>query len=572
MVVIINESSQKEGLRSNKFKLMLTLAILQLISAVFMALILFVLYLNFSGEFVIVAENLWIFIVFGAILILSSVYTLYITLLEKKGSDRKRLRLKDIHQKTKWLIGWSIWNLLIGVLLIGIYIVLLVLIADMLAMMGLLVVASILISIPFISYSIMLIYSSINIFVKRLKDKKNVAILKGMTAVGLAFLFLISSFLLVIALYNPQWTEDVDHEVLFEVDEEEGRGYRIPAMLALPNDTILAFCESRADPLLDWGDIDLVMKRSTDDGKSWSKIKVLVDKGDHTAGNPCPVYDENNNMVWLPYCVDNKKVYVMNSSDLGKTWSKPREITDQLDLDLSGSDDPLVMEYGTGPGCGIQLSSGRLCVPSYYFDERGSHIIYSDDNGTTWERGDELEHGGECQAFEDVDGRVCLNCRTTEGYRYVAWSDDGGESFDDGKLDKELPSPGVMTSIHRFTKKPEQSKNRVLYSGTGADSRGHLTLRMSIDEGDSWKYSREIYSGPSAYSQIVVLSDLTICILFETGKYDYREQISLVKIDLDWIEESDEENLISFGYFYLFSLTLTLIGLILFVRLRKRQI
>ena len=561
MKTITSRNNTKEKPKKS-FKTALFIPIFQLVCAIFFALVLFILYLNFRGEFVIIAENLWIFLLFGASLIISAAYTIVITITERKSETRRGLRLKNIEKKTKWLIGWSIWNLFIGILLIFLYGVLLILVADMLAMLGLLFALAIVLAIPFIGYSVMLIYSSVRVLLKKIKSKTNIPLLRGMTAVGFSFLFLVSAFSIVIATYNPQWTEGVDYEEIFVAGEEEGRGYRIPAMLSLPNKTVLAFCESRADPFLDWGDIDLVMKRSTDNGKSWSKIKVLVDEGDHTAGNPCPVYDKPNNMVWLPFCVDNKDVYVMNSSDLGKTWSKPREITNQLDLDLSGSEDPLVMEYGTGPGCGIQLSSGRLCIPSYYFDERGSHIIYSDDNGTTWERGEELEHGGECQAFETMEGEVCLNCRTTEGYRYVAWSEDGGETWEDGKLDKELPSPGVMASIHRFTQKPAQSKNRVLYSSPGATSRGHLILRMSEDEAESWDISREIYSGPSAYSQIVVLADLTICILFETGKYDYREQIVLVKVDLDWLEESEDETLIPFGHLYLLFLGISVLALL----------
>jgi sialidase-1 len=67
--------------------------------------------------------------------------------------------------------------------------------------------------------------------------------------------------------------------------------YRIPALIVTSNLTLLAFCEGRKHSRSDTGDIDLLLKRSTDCGKIWSEPQVVWDDGPNTCGNPCPVVD-----------------------------------------------------------------------------------------------------------------------------------------------------------------------------------------------------------------------------------------------------------------------------------------
>ncbi|HUY00238.1 MAG TPA: sialidase family protein [Candidatus Deferrimicrobium sp.] len=513
-------------------------SIIQVFSAMLLAGILWLLNMFFGGEFVIIAENVWIFIIFGVIIVGSTIYNMIIIIFSIKSGRWRGKRSKKLDQNTAWQVGWSIWNIIVGILLIIIFGVVYTLIADFLKTAGLTILVLVF-AIPFIGFGGLFIYSSLIVFYRKIKKLKNAKILPGLTVAGISFLFLISSFGLILLFYNPNWTQGVEHQALFTSGEEPGRGYRIPALLVLSGDIILAFCESRADPMLDWGDIDLVMKRSIDGGDIWSNITVLIDAGTHTAGNPCPVYDNATGTVWLPYCVDNKKVYIINSTDLGVTWSESREITAELDLNLSGSMDPLVLEYGTGPGCGIQLSNGRLIIPSYYFDERGSHVLYSDDHGVTWQKGVDLNCGSECQAFESVNGSLCLNARPTssEKYRVIAWSHDDGSTWASYYIDYELPDPACMASITRFTDNTTHQRNRILFSNPNRFSRGHLTLRMSYDEGASWNVSKLVYEGPSAYSQIAILSDYTICILFEQGHFDYRENLQFIRVTLDWLTD-----------------------------------
>ncbi len=505
--------------------------ITHLILGVLLTLVVWILNDAYKGEFVILHESIWMFIVFSIGIILIPILLL-ISL-----KIRKRETKPVEHPKKQWLdVTGTIWNMILSTFLIFLMIYLLKLIADYVGLVELIVVA-----LPFAGYAVLFLSDPI-IYIKNWIKNRKVTATPDKILAGFVFFILIISLTAKITLYTPTWAEGLDHTPLFSPGDQPGREYRIPSMIVLPNDTILTFSESREDAMLDWGDIDIVMRKSIDGGKTWGNIEVIRDEGSHTAGNPCPLFDNITKMTWLPYCVDNKRVFVMNSSDFGDTWSTPREITSFLSLELSGSTSPLVMEYGTGPGCGLQLKSGRLAIPSYFFDERGSHIIYSDDHGLSWNRGETLNVGGECQIIETVNGDLGINCRTSkEDFRYVAWSHDGGETWDSPYVDEGLPEIGCMASIYRLSTNLTTDENRILFSNPTQGSRGSITIRISYDEAKTWSYSKLIYNGPAAYSQIVVLSDFSICILFEQGKYDYRESIQFCKFDLEWLTNGTDK-------------------------------
>ena len=174
-------------------------------------------------------------------------------------------------------------------------------------------------------------------------------------------------------------------------------------------------------------------------------------------------------------------------------------------------------------------------IPTSLGDAR---VIYSDDHGLTWEMGGPIGKGGEPQVFERVDGALCANLRSTRGgYRIQACSSDGGKTWEPWSYNENLPAAGTQASILRFTTETTSDRNRVLFSNPGAPYRGEFTIRLSYDEGVTWPISMLVYQGAAGYSSMAVLSDHSILALFETGRFDLRESITLIKFDLGWLTD-----------------------------------
>ena len=237
-----------------------------------------------------------------------------------------------------------------------------------------------------------------------------------------------------------------DQKPIFVSGRDGYDTYRIPALLTTGKGTLLAFCEGRKDSRRDHGNIDLLIRRSTDGGETWSRQEVVWDDGGNTCGNPCPVVDQETGTIWLllthnpgdeglreirlPGARGTRTVWVTSSEDDGKTWAPPREIT-------ATTKKPGWDWYATGPGVGIQLRQGphrgRLVIPCDYSyptsnpDEVvhqyegppigfGSHVIYSDDHGKSWHLGGNIQpQANECQVAELTDGRILLNFRSYFG-------------------------------------------------------------------------------------------------------------------------------------------------------------
>lgn len=326
--------------------------------------------------------------------------------------------------------------------------------------------------------------------------------------------------------------------------------FRIPSLLATPRGTLLAFCEGRKNGLGDSGDIDLVLRRSDDSGATWGPLEVVFDAGADTAGNPCPVVDRDTGAIWLLITRNlgtdreadivsgksrgTRTPWVMSSTDDGRTWSAPREIT----ATTKAND---WTWYATGPGVGIQLRDGRLVVPCDHIgDDRskaGSHVIASDDHGTTWKLGGAVEGGvNECQVVERSDGSLRLDMRNhppraAEG-RAFSISRDRGQTWSPAVRDPVLIEPGCQASVITITRTPGAGRDRLAFSNPASHRRERMTLRISDDGGRTWPGSRLLHAGPSAYSCLAVLPDGMIGCLFECGTRSAYEQIALARVSI----------------------------------------
>jgi sialidase-1 len=336
--------------------------------------------------------------------------------------------------------------------------------------------------------------------------------------------------------------------------------YRIPALIVTTNRTVLAFCEGRKNSRSDTGDIDLLVKRSTDGGKTWSAQQVIWSDAENTCGNPAPVVDQSTGIIWLLMTwnlgTDHEKdihartskatrrVFVTHSADDGRTWAAPKDIT-------SAVKKPEWTWYATGPVNGIQLvrgkHAGRLMIPCNHSGPREgggsvsrSHIIYSDDHGATWQLGGrEDERTNESTIVELADGSLLHNMRSyrEKKLRAVATSRDAGMTWSGVTDDTTLIEPVCQASILRYSWPDPRERNRILFSNPASEKRENMTVRVSYDEGKTWAVSKTIHAGPAAYSCLTVLPDRTIACLFERGEKGPYETISLARFPLSWLED-----------------------------------
>lgn len=342
---------------------------------------------------------------------------------------------------------------------------------------------------------------------------------------------------------------------VYVAGEDDYFAYRIPSLLVSPKGTLLAFAEGRKTSLADLGNNDMLLKRSTDGGKTWSPQQIIYDEGESTIGNPTPVVDHDTGRIWLIFGREAKHVLAMHSDDDGRTWTEPKDITKQVTK-------PEWKFYGVGPGIGIQLREGqqrgRIVIPAYHrlTEHKGSspyaHVFYSDDHGKSWKAGNAVgPELCECQVAETAGGGLILNARNhwartgkqraRGGKRIVARSTDGGQSWSEPTLDPTLIEPTCQASLLRYSWLADDSRSRLVFANPAATPtadwggpRHRLTVRVSYDEGNTWPISKLVEPGLAAYSSLARLPDGRIGLLYESGGY---KQLTFVAFDLRYLGE-----------------------------------
>ncbi len=355
--------------------------------------------------------------------------------------------------------------------------------------------------------------------------------------------------------------------------------YRIPGIVVTAKGTVLAYCEARKFTSADRGEIEIHLLRSTDGGRTWSAQQQIAHLGPRLPRNPHMPDDKkkkdmggpeqqtvNNPMliatrdgpVHFVYCVEYMRAFHARSDDDGATWSKPVEITATFDRFRSELDWQAI---ATGPGHGIQLRSGRLLVPVWLAtyektapQRRGCSVIFSDDQGATWQRGDmAMSIGGESSVAQLSDDRVMLSSRNTDprNRRAVVYSRDGATGWTKPEFVDELLEPGCMAGLVIAPGLLGANRPLLLHSSPRTTDRAHrerknVTIHLSQDDGRTWPARKLLQAGPSAYSDLAVLPDGTVLCLYENGKPGETRRngdwayarLTLARFNLEWLTAS----------------------------------
>ncbi len=341
------------------------------------------------------------------------------------------------------------------------------------------------------------------------------------------------------------------HVDVFVSGEDGYAGYRIPAIETTPDGSLLAFAEARKYNLADPGgkeqEIDLVLKRSTDGGSTWSPMAVIEHSGEYwSSANPATVADRETGRVWVFYLrckpgrgsegarpgTDDARNLARYSDDDGRTWSEPIDQT-AVARDMSDSQWRISVP---GPGGAVQDQTGRLVVPMWKVAPWKAFVIFSEDHGRTWQRGADVpgtQGSDEDQLVVLTDGRILLDARQQDGsHRWNATSADGGRTWSEPRPGEEVSR--VCCAIERYTlESAGDDRNRIVWTGPKGPGRKTLIVRTSYDEGRTFTNERLISDEPAAYSDLTVLKDKSVGVLWERGNYRF---LSFTRLTRDFLE------------------------------------
>lgn len=315
--------------------------------------------------------------------------------------------------------------------------------------------------------------------------------------------------------------------------------FRIPALVRTGT-ALLAFAEGRKSPsCADRGDIDIVLRRSTNDGRTWGPISVVLagSPSDPSApavrGNPTPVVDGTTGRVLLVSTSGNQSPtgqrlpWVQHSDDDGRTWSAARP----LNVNLAGTP---AGWFATGPSHGIQLRGGphpgRLVVGAHQVTGGKAYpgVLYSDNGGDDWQASTVLTPGvlnpGEISVAELPGGAVYAGARNdvAEGdHRAYAISTDGGTTMPAFTTLPSLVSPSVQGAVlapRAFYR--SAPGDTLLYTGPSSPTdRTVLQVRYSVDGGRTWARAPggQLTDQRAGYSDLAELGGGELGVLYEGG-------------------------------------------------------
>ncbi len=338
--------------------------------------------------------------------------------------------------------------------------------------------------------------------------------------------------------------QQLNMKVLFDkTNLNTGGCFRIPALATAPNGDLIAAIDERVNDCADLKgntDINIVIRRSLDNGETWSAIETVVDYPlGQSASDPSIIVDKETAVIFLFFnymdLLNAKDIYlfkVIKSNDNGKTWSKPEDITSQI-AKPDWKDDFMFITSGRG----TQTKQGKLVHTLVNLD-KGLHLFVSDNHGQSWYLLDTpLRPGDESKVVELSDGSWMVNSRTNDrnGFRTIHLSSDQGRTWTTN-ADTSLHDPGCNASLISFKLANENTEENILIfsNANHPQERQDMTIKVSYDNGKSWAKQKTIYAGSAAYSSLTVLKNGDIGVFFEKDNYS---ENAFVRFSKDWLQE-----------------------------------
>jgi sialidase-1 len=317
--------------------------------------------------------------------------------------------------------------------------------------------------------------------------------------------------------------------------------FRIPGIATTNTGALITVYDIRYRNSRDLpANIDVGMSRSTDGGRSWEPMKIIMDMGEphenNGVGDPAVLFDPVTKKIWVValWSKGNRSIagsrpglsedvtgqlVLVSSDDDGRTWSKPKSITAMVK-------DPEWNLFFNGPGSGIAMTDGKIVFAAQYWDENSmphSTLIYSADHGLTWKTEDgPKSNTTEAQLIETAPGTLMLNMRDNRGsFRSVATTNDLGKTWAEHHTSYQaLQDPVCMASFIKAAVNVKGSRKDVVFFGNDNTQSGryNLTIKASLDLGESWSKRNELLVDDRklfGYSSLTKIDDQTIGIFYE---------------------------------------------------------
>lgn len=325
----------------------------------------------------------------------------------------------------------------------------------------------------------------------------------------------------------PAQTSPV-RQLVFDKNSYGSKYYRIPALVTAKDGSILAVADKRIETQADLpGKIDVVARRSTDGGRTWSEpVTVAANDSIGGYGDPAVVVDQrtgdilvisaHGNGLWMK---SPAHISVSRSKDNGLTWLPAVDINPQIIKSIPDGGDAYEAWFASS-GRAVQLKSGRimfaLVTRKPGVDGFPVYAVYSDNGGKTWQVSKNAAslNGDEAKIVELEPNKLIMSLRSRYGGpREFSYSNDGGATWSEPELKADLPDPRCNGDIIRYN---QGGYDVLLQSMPGSPtSRDNVTVWVSSDGGKTWPHRHRIVRAPSAYSSMTILPDGKIGFLIE---------------------------------------------------------